>query len=402
MNELLMYGTVGWEITAAEVIGELGEVKGDVTVRVNSYGGDSFEGVAVMNALRHHDGQVTVIVDGVAASAASIIAVGGADRLVMRPGSELMIHDAWTFADGNAADLTKVAGDLERTSQSMAEIYADKVGGDPDVWRDMMRAETWFSAQEAVDAGLADAVEDGRTAEKPVLAKSGPRFAYAGRERAPKPKILEEETMAFTHEVAKRLGLSVADVDEATVLEALEETLAEQAGDNDEEPEVEQGASDVDDEETATQGENEDPANAETSTSDDGEEPAEFAEEPVEDPDDPETVTLDIDTYRELQAAAKAGWEAAEANKQRDLEGEVEQWIKDGRISAALRGRAVKAIKADAAGARALYGSNPKGTIPRAEVGYGVDPVDAEVEQTKDQKVQAAISRANERAQARK
>lgn len=379
MNELLMYGTVGWEITAAEVIGKLGEINGDVTVRVNSYGGDSFEGVAVMNALRHHDGQVTVVVDGVAASAASIIAVGGADRLVMRPGSELMIHDAWTFADGNAADLSKVAGDLERTSQSMAGIYAEKVGGDPDVWRDMMRAETWFSAQEAVDAGLADAVEDGRTVEKPVLAKSGPRFAYAGRERAPKPKIFEEETMAFTHEVAKRLGLSVAEVDEATVLEALEETLAEQAGDNDnnEEPEVEQGASPVDDEET-TQGENEDPANAETPTADDGEEPAEFAEEPAEDPGDPETVTLDIDTYRELQAAAKAGWDAAEANKQRDLEGEVEQWIKDGRISAALRGRAVKAIKADAAGARALYGSNPKGTIPRAEVGYGVDPVEPE------------------------
>ena len=398
MNEILMYGNVGWEITAAEVIGKLGEINGDVTVRVNSYGGDSFEGVAVMNALRHHDGQVTAVIDGVAASAASIIAVGGADRLVMRPGSELMIHDAWTFADGNAADLTKVAGDLERTSQSMAEIYADKGGGEPDVWRDMMRAETWFSAQEAVDAGLADAVEDGRTAEKPVLAKSGPRFAYAGRERAPKPKILEEETMAFTHEVAKRLGLSVADVDEATVLEALEETLAEQADTEDSEPEGEQVAGD-----TAKEQADADQADADAAVEVDGdEEPAEFAEEPAEDPDDPETVTLDIDTYRELQAAAKAGWEAAEANKQRDLEGEVEQWIKDGRISAALRGRAVKAIKADAAGARALYGSNPKGTIPRAEVGYGVDPVDAEVEQTKDQKVQAAISRANERAQARK
>lgn len=372
MNEILMYGTVGWEITAAETIAKLADMTGDVTVRINSYGGDSFEGVAVMNALRHHDGQVTAVIDGVAASAASVIAVGGADRLVMRPGSELMIHDAWTFADGNAADLTKVAGDLERTSQSMAEIYAGKSGGEPDEWRDMMRAETWFSAQEAVDAGLADAVEDGRTAEKPVLAKSGPRFAYAGRERAPKPKILEEEIMAFTHEVAKRLGLSVADVDEATVLEALEETLAEQADTTDAEPEDEQGATTETDEEQAEP----DQADADAAVEVDGdEEPAEFAEEPAEDPDEAETVTLDLETYRELQAAAKAGWEAAEAEKQRHLEGEVEQWIKDGRISASLRGRAVKAIKADAAGARALYGSNPKGTIPRAEVGYGVDPV---------------------------
>lgn len=398
MNEILMYGTVGWEITAAETIAKLADKTGDVTVRINSYGGDSFEGVAVKNALRAHTGHVTAVVDGVAASAASVIAVCGADRVIMRPGAELMIHDAWTFADGNAADLTKVAADLERTSQVMAEMYADKAGGDPEQWRDMMRAETWFSAQEAVDAGLADAVEDGRTAERPVLAKTGPRFAYAGRDGAPKPKILEEENMAFTNEVAKRLGLSADVVDEATVLAALEETLAEQADTTEAEPEGEQGAT------TETVKETEqDQADADAAVEvDDDEDPAEFAEEPAEDTDEAETVTLDLETYRELQAAAKAGWEAAEAEKQRHLEGEVEQWIKDGRISAALRGRAVKAIKADAAGARALYGSNPKGTIPRAEVGYGVDPVNAEVEMTKDQKIEAGIARANQRAQARK
>ena len=373
MNEILVYGTVGWEITAAETIAKLADMTGDVTVRINSYGGDSFEGVAVMNALRHHDGQVTAVIDGVAASAASVIAVGGADRLVMRPGSELMIHDAWTFADGNAADLTKVAGDLERTSQSMAELYAQKAGGDPDVWRDMMRAETWFSAQEAVDAGLADAVEDGRTVEKPVLAKSGPRFAYAGRERAPKPKIFQEDSMTFTSEVAKRLGLSADVVDEATVLAALEETLAEQAGETVVEPvEVAAGVESEAEESAVGAAENDGATDGVES------EPAEFAEEPAEDSNEAETVTLDLETYRELQAAAKAGWEAAEAEKQRHLEGEVDQWIKDGRISAALRGRAVKAIKADAAGARALYGSNPKGTIPRAEVGYGVDPAEPE------------------------
>lgn len=398
MNEILMYGNVGWEITAAETIAKLAEVTGDVTVRINSYGGDSFEGVAVMNALRHHDGQVTAVIDGVAASAASIIAVGGADRLVMRPGSELMIHDAWTFADGNAADLTKVAGDLERTSQSMAEIYADKGGGEPDVWRDMMRAETWFSAQEAVDAGLADAVEDGRTAEKPVLAKSGPRFAYAGRERAPKPKIFEEETMAFTHEVAKRLGLSVADIDEATVLEALEETLAEQADTEDSEPEGEQVAGD-----TAKEQADADQADADAAVEVDGdEEPAEFAEEPAEDPDDPETVTLPREVFDELKAAAAAGAQARENERINGLNAEVDQWIADGQAVAADRAKIRKSMYENPEATRRIYQSVPKGTIPRAEIGYGVDPVDAEVEQTKDQKVQAAISRANERAQARK
>ena len=158
MSEIVMYGGVGWEITAQDVLANLNDVDGDVTVRVNSAGGDAFEGVAIMNALRSHTGQVTVIVEGLAASAASVIAVGGADRLIMRPGSELMIHDAWSFADGNAADLEKLAADLERTSQSMAEIYAAKAGTAPDVMRQMMRDETWFSAQEAVDAGLADSV----------------------------------------------------------------------------------------------------------------------------------------------------------------------------------------------------------------------------------------------------
>lgn len=375
MNEILMYGTVGWEITAAETIAKLADMTGDVTVRINSYGGDSFEGVAVMNALRHHDGQITAVIDGVAASAASVIAVGGADRLVMRPGSELMIHDAWTFADGNAADLTKVAGDLERTSQSMAEIYAGKGGGEPDEWRDMMRAETWFSAQEAVDAGLADAVEDGRTAEKPVLAKSGPRFAYAGRERAPKPKILEEETMAFTHEVAKRLGLSVADVDEATVLEALEETLAEQADTTDAEPEVEQGATT----ETVEEPAEPDQADAHTAVEVDGdEEPAEFAEEPAEDPNETEVVTLPRDVFEELQAAAAAGAQARETERVNGLDTEVDQWIAEGRAVAANRAAIRKAMHADPEATRRIYANVPKGTIPRAEIGYGVDPVEPE------------------------
>lgn len=398
MNEILMYGTVGWEITAAETIAKLADMTGDVTVRINSYGGDSFEGVAVKNALRAHAGHVTAVVDGVAASAASVIAVCGADRVVMRPGAELMIHDAWTFADGNAADLTKVAADLERTSQAMAEMYAEKAGGGAERWRDMMRAETWFSAQEAVDAGLADAVEDGRTAERPVLAKTGPRFAYAGRDGAPKPKILEEENVAFAKEVAKRLGLSADVVDEATVLAALEETLAEQA---DEKP-----AESVEEAEGETADADEDQAAGAEDAS--GEfaavepEPAEFAEEPAEGTDEAEVVTLPRDVFEELKAAAAAGAQARETERVNGLDAEVDQWIAEGRAVAANRGAIRKAMHADPEAMRRIYANVPKGTIPRAEIGYGVDPVDAEVEMTKDQKIQAGIARANQRAQARK
>ena len=374
MNEILMYGTVGWEITAAETIAKLAEMDGDVTVRINSYGGDSFEGVAVKNALRAHAGHVTAVVDGVAASAASVVAVCGADRVVMRPGAELMIHDAWTFTDGNAADLTKVAADLERTSQAMAEMYAEKAGGDAERWRDMMRAETWFSAQEAVDAGLADAVEDGRTAERPVLAKTGPRFAYAGRDGAPKPKILEEENVAFTKEVAKRLGLSADVVDEATVLAALEETLAEQADEKPAEPieEAEGETADADEDQAA---------GAEDTSGESAEvepEPAEFAEEPAEDTDEAEVVTLPRDVFEELKAAAAAGAQARETERVNGLDAEVDQWIAEGRAVAANRGAIRKAMHADPEATRRIYANVPKGTIPRAEIGYGVDPVEPE------------------------
>lgn len=93
-------------------------------------------------------------------------------------------------------------------------------------------------------------------------------------------------------------------------------------------------------------------------------------------------IVLDTDSYNELKAAAQFGWSAMESQKEKDLESEVDQWIADGRISSALRTKAVAAIKRDAATARDLYGTNPKNTIPRAEVGYGrqsADDVDPDV-----------------------
>ena len=305
MNEIVMYGGVGWEITAQDVLAALNDVTGDVTVRMNSGGGDAFEGVAIKNVLRAHQGEVTVIVEGLAASAASVIAVGGADRLIMRPGAELMIHDAWTFADGNAADLEKLASDLERTSQAMAEIYAEKAGTSPEVMRQMMRDETWFSAQEAVDAGLADAVEDGRVrSEELVLATGrGPRFAYAGRSHAPTPTILKEDNdVAFMSEVAKRLGMAGDEFEESTVLAALEETLAEQAEVNEEPPapaEEETGAepAEVDEGNAADEEVTADEPGIEQ---DEQPDPAEDGEEPAEDTDASEVVTLNKAVYEDL------------------------------------------------------------------------------------------------------
>ena len=403
MNDILMYGTVGYEITAERTTEELSGRDGDVRVRIHSYGGDAFEGWAVMNVLRSHPGEVTVVVDGVAASAASVIAVGGADRLVMGTGTELMIHDAWCQIEGNAGDLTKVAADLERTSQAMAEMYAEKSGGDADEWRDMMREETYFSAQEAVDVGIADAVESVKSPKaQPVLAKVKPRFAYAGRDRSAKPKILEEKNMTFAREVAKRMGLVADSVSEDDVLAAIDEMLAAQ---EEAEPGVESVAAEGDVAaeapeildaaavraliaEVIAEGENESTgeqdAIPEEETPDSGQEenglsaepePAEFAEEPCEDVDGPEMVSLDKETYEELKKAAEAGWAAVDEKKQRDEEAEVNQWVAEGRIAAAARQRALAVMKQNPDAARATFGAAPKGTIPRAEIGYGVDPV---------------------------
>ena len=305
MTEIVMYGGVGWEITAQDVLAKLNDITGDVTVRMNSGGGDAFEGVAIMNVLRSHDGEVTVIVEGLAASAASVIAVGGSSQLVMRPGAELMLHDAWTFADGNAADLEKLAADLERTSQSMAEIYAEKAGTSPEVIRQMMRDETWFSAQEAVDAGLADAVEDGRVRAEPVVAAAGrgPRFAYAGRSHAPTPKILkEDDNVTLMHKVAAKLGVSGDGLTEEIVLAALDETLAEQANDTEE-----VAAEPVEDKQVETPIEPEQPEEEADEAAEDGTSDAEDVDAAdgedaasTEDPDAAEVVTLNKAVYEDL------------------------------------------------------------------------------------------------------
>lgn len=320
MNELLIYGDIGFEVQAAQVIADLAPMEGDVLVRVNSYGGDIYEGISIMHALRSHPGQVTVRVEGVAASAASIIAVGGADRTEMTAGSEMMIHLPWISAPGNSDDLRKAADDLERTARSMAELYAEKAGGGSQVWLEMMRAETWFSAQEAVDAGLANAVVDARAGKSPVLAgASRKRFAFAGRSEAPTPKILkEDDNVTLMKQVAERLGVASDGLTEEIVLAALDETLAEQADTNDT-PADDDAAAAVGDaykelneklwdthKESGDEPAGEDTAGDEPQPEATEQEPvpAEDNEEPAKDPDAAEVVTLNKAVYEDLLARA--------------------------------------------------------------------------------------------------
>lgn len=159
-TQLLIYDEISWfGISAQQFADDLAAVRGDLEVHINSPGGDAFDGVAIMNALKQHAGQVTVMVDGLAASAASIIAMAAdPGQLIMCPGSMLMIHDAWGFAVGNGADMRQMADLLDQLSGNIADLYAARSGKPSDEWRAAMVAESWYKPQEAVDAGLADRV----------------------------------------------------------------------------------------------------------------------------------------------------------------------------------------------------------------------------------------------------
>src|SRR5882757_1150017 len=163
--KLYLYGPIDswggyWGVSAAEFATVLNELDSDVTqleLHINSPGGEVFECIAIMNLLKDHAATVTAVVDGLAASAASFIACG-MNELVMGENTELMIHDAWGIAIGNAKDMHDYGDFLSRTSDNIAAVYAKKAGGTKADWREYMQAEAWFSAEEAVANGLADRV----------------------------------------------------------------------------------------------------------------------------------------------------------------------------------------------------------------------------------------------------
>jgi ATP-dependent Clp endopeptidase proteolytic subunit ClpP len=157
--EVHIYNYIGeGGITANDFIKDFSAITAkEIALRLNSPGGQVFDGVAIYNAIRRHPANVTVYVDGLAASIASVIAMAG-DKVVAMPHSQFMVHDASGLVMGNASDMREFADFLDKSSNNIAAVYAEKTGGTVEDWRDVMRAETWFSDQEAVDAGLADEI----------------------------------------------------------------------------------------------------------------------------------------------------------------------------------------------------------------------------------------------------
>jgi len=191
VDEVYIYDEIGWfGVTAADLVQELrGLTSARLSVRLNTPGGDAFDSIAILNALRAHPASVEVTVDSLAASGGSIIAMAG-DTVTMAPGSQMMIHNASGLVIGNAVDMREMADLLERQDANIASIYQSRAGGKLGDWQTAMKAETWYSAQEAVDAGLADVV--GTVASQTTRNDWDLSiYAYAGREQAPPPEPVD-------------------------------------------------------------------------------------------------------------------------------------------------------------------------------------------------------------------
>ncbi|WP_445009817.1 head maturation protease, ClpP-related [Virgibacillus salexigens] len=182
-----------------EDLDSLGDVS-SINLYINSPGGSVFEGLAIYNMLKRHKAHVNVQVDALAASISSVIAMAG-DTIYMPKNSMLMIHNAWTIAVGNSADLRKMADDLDRISQSSMQSYLEKAGDklSEDKLKEMLDAETWLSADEAKGLGLADVV-----LESNQMAASINNDLFANYKNVPKQLQKEEKQAISSQEMAER------------------------------------------------------------------------------------------------------------------------------------------------------------------------------------------------------
>lgn len=324
-----------WGVSAKEFAAAVDDIPQDTTeirLLINSPGGEVWEGLSVLNMLRAHPAKIVAIVEGIAASSASFIATG-ADELHMMKNSELFVHNAWGLCVGNSADMSKMATDLTHEDRNIASIYAAKAGGTVDDWLTAMGDETWYSAEEAVSAGLADRVVDSK--DDGAASKAKARFDlsvfnHSGRIAArqkppaepadpphPNPEGADMASDHLIQGLRDRLGISAeASLDDDGILAAVDEALAEQP--------------------TARPG----------------------------------TVTMDAATLADLQAAAEQGRQARAQQVADRRNALISAAIDDGRITPARREHWLNALAADPEGAEQTLAGLAKGLVPLAAVGY--------------------------------
>lgn len=186
--DIMIYDEIGYfGVSANDFVRDLKALSSDkIELHISSPGGEVFDGMAIYAALKAHPAEVHVVVDSLAASIASVIAMAG-DRVTMAKNATMMIHDGHGMAVGNAADMRTLADLLDKTSDNIASVYAERAGGTAETWRAHMRAETWYTAEEAVKAGLADEILGQESKQENSWDLS--IFTYPGRETSPDPVI---------------------------------------------------------------------------------------------------------------------------------------------------------------------------------------------------------------------
>lgn len=353
-----MYGPIDswggyWGVSAkdvGDVLDALPDSVERIVLRINSPGGEVFEAVSILNMFRAHKATVTAVVDGLAASAASVIAAS-CNETIMSPGTQMMLHSPLTFSYGNAADLRKDADVLDTIEASLIELYSAKAGAKN--WPEILAADTWLTATQAVDLGLADRVavipdagetetvgsddqvivlpdsdepEDSAARVVRILART-PRAQAPTLPSSTEPgePIREENAVAYsdlTAGIRKRLGITEAAATDETLLAALDEALAEQPNT----PTVPAG-----------------------------------------------TTLIDSAVLADLQASAAEGRQARAQQDQERRERLVASALQEGRISPATRQTWLDQLEANEQGTSQLLASLPKNTIPVAALGHSDD-----------------------------
>lgn len=364
-----MYGPIDsyggyWGISTkdvGQVLDALPKSVEQIVLRINSPGGEVFEGVSILNMLRAHKATVTAVVDGLAASAASVIAAG-CDDVVMSPGTQMMIHSPSTIVWGNAVEMRKTADILDGVEGSIVEVYEGKAGEKD--WAQLLADETWLTAKEAVTLGLADRiavipdageaatvgedevvvaipdpdVEDSAAARVVRIAASVAAAAHRPPDSTepgePNPKGVAMSD-AIKAGLRERLGVTDADAADETLLAALDEALAEQATDP----------------KAAILGEVTLPEGV---------------------------VVVDAEALASLQAAAEEGRAARAEQVKGRRDAIVASALADGRIAPAAAVTWRAQLDANEEGTKALLESMPKNTVPVAEVGHSDQVVTAD------------------------
>ena len=413
--KLLLYGEIGWEVRAAEFVPALDAVTDShIDLHISSPGGDVFEALAIMNALKEHPATKTVYIDGLAASAASFIAVGIGGEVIMRPGAEMMIHNAQGGAWGDMNDMHAIIERLDFASATIADIYAAKTGTDAATWRAAMDAETWFSADEALAAGLVDRVEaagegvDNRKLAGVSNTVRGGRYRRREDAPAPQPALMnrrgarEEKPMSFIDKLKAALGadpntsqddlLKLVNVavggfnpEVAVKDNTSEETATVETANDDEETQATVAVKDNQSEETVTDetANDDEETQATVAVKDNQSEETVTAEAESTDAFG-DVVTIDRGVYEDLLKRAATGDASVERDHQMEVAAMVDTAIKAGKVLAARRGALIAQGLEDTTALKNHLAKLAPGTIPVSEKGWvGSVGVDADEETAK-------------------